>query len=59
MSQYPKNRVGDAGTCSYIQLLSFQKFVMNVDDIAQCREQMMADSEHHLAIDEGATWCIE
>src|SRR5262245_15983321 len=48
------HRVGNARRIVQIEAAAAQNGIMDVDDVAQYREQMLLDAADHLAVDEGA-----
>jgi hypothetical protein len=46
--------VGDAGRILQVEPLAAENGVVDIDDIAQHREQMFLDATDHLAVDESA-----
>ena len=54
VAQNVVDRVRDAGRIVEVEAAAAQDGVVDVDDVAQHREQVLLDAADHLAVDEGA-----
>ena len=54
VAQDPEHRIADPGRGREIELAADIQYSIDVENIAQDREEVLADPPDHLAIDEGA-----